>query len=54
MMTREQYENTIKTLMNYTKEIMDKAKTEKEKFDIYAICNMQIQSITDEYMRGLK
>lgn len=50
-MTKKQYEDVIKAIMEYTTEVLTKVKTDKEKIDILTIQNMQIQSITDEFQR---
>lgn len=50
-MTKKQYEETIKAVMEYTTEVINRAKTEQEKINLFTIRNMQIQSITDEFHR---
>lgn len=50
-MTKEQYKEVIKTLLEYTNEVLKKAKTDEERINILMVQNMQIQSITNEFQR---
>ena len=50
-MTKKQYEEVIKAIMEYTIEVLTKVKTDEEKIHILMCQNMQIQSITDEFHR---
>lgn len=50
-MTKKQYEEVIKAIMEYTTEVLTKVKTDEEKINILMCQNMQIQSITDEFYR---
>lgn len=50
-MTKKQYEEVIKSILEYTNEVLKKVKTDKERIDILFVQNMQLQSITDEFQR---
>ena len=50
-MTKEQYKEVIKTLLEYTNEVLKKVKTNEEKLNILTVQNMQLQSITEEFQR---
>lgn len=50
-MTKKQYEEVVKSILEYTNEVLKKVKTDKERIDILFVQNMQLQSITDEFQR---
>lgn len=50
-MTQEQYKEVIKSLLEYTNEVLKKANSDEERIHILMCQNMQIQSITDEFQR---
>lgn len=50
-MTKKQYEEVVKSILNYTNEVLKKVKTDEEKINILTVQNMQLQSITDEFQR---
>lgn len=50
-MTKKQYEEVVKSILNYTNEVLKKVKTNEEKLNILTVQNMQLQSITEEFQR---
>lgn len=50
-MTKKQYEEVVKSILEYTNEVLKKVKTNEEKFNILTVQNMQLQSITEEFQR---
>lgn len=50
-MTKKQYEEVVKSILEYTNEVLKKAKTDEERIHILMCQNMQIQGITDEFNR---
>ena len=50
-MTKKQYEEVVKSILNYTNEVLKKVKTDEERINILMVQNMQLQSITEEFQR---
>lgn len=50
-MTKKQYEEVVKSILEYTNEVLKKVKTNEEKLNILTVQNMQLQSITEEFQR---
>ena len=50
-MTKKQYEEVVKSILEYTNEVLKKVKTNEEKLNILTVQNMQLQSITEEFQK---